>query len=161
MNHHRRIALQESATSGPSQSSAQEHPRSAQRAILVFICVFGVVAGIVAALTVAVAVWLKLWKHDMSDKVPSSPASHVCETADCRYIAEWFGATLNHSVDPCDNFYEYVCGSSPNQEHALSAIQTRMGSIVDGGFVATHVPHKGPDGMAKSFRVVPVLHGSL
>ncbi|XP_075539873.1 uncharacterized protein LOC142574735 [Dermacentor variabilis] len=45
--------------------------------------------------------------------VPTPPTSRggVCTTFDCRYAAQWLRSKLDYSVDPCKDFYKFVCGS--------------------------------------------------
>ncbi|XP_043473981.1 membrane metallo-endopeptidase-like 1 [Leptopilina heterotoma] len=55
--------------------------------------------------------------------------SDVCHSAECYQIANDIWQSVNHSVNPCDNFHEYACGrfaSSnpiPKEESAWSTIQ--------------------------------------
>ncbi|XP_065289060.1 neprilysin-1-like isoform X2 [Dermacentor albipictus] len=44
---------------------------------------------------------------------PTLPTSRsgVCTTFDCRYAAQWLRSKLDYSVDPCKDFYKFVCGS--------------------------------------------------
>ncbi|KAH7956284.1 hypothetical protein HPB52_007878 [Rhipicephalus sanguineus] len=35
----------------------------------------------------------------------------VCTTSDCHFVSQWLRAKLDFTVDPCQDFYRYVCGS--------------------------------------------------
>ncbi|KAH6933916.1 hypothetical protein HPB50_018838 [Hyalomma asiaticum] len=39
------------------------------------------------------------------------PPQGVCMSAGCRFAAQWLLSTLNFNLDPCMDFYGYVCGS--------------------------------------------------
>ena len=37
-------------------------------------------------------------------------AAGVCQTSDCRKVAKYINASMDHSKDPCVDFFDYVCG---------------------------------------------------
>ena len=34
----------------------------------------------------------------------------ICQTEDCKKVAKYINASMNHSIDPCEDFFDYVCG---------------------------------------------------
>ncbi|KAH7959924.1 hypothetical protein HPB49_015055 [Dermacentor silvarum] len=45
--------------------------------------------------------------------VPPRPTSHseVCTSFLCRYAGQWLRSKIDHSANPCKDFYRFVCGS--------------------------------------------------
>ena len=41
---------------------------------------------------------------------PSTPESNVCRTKACRRVAKYIRNSMNTSKDPCNDFFDYVCG---------------------------------------------------
>ncbi|CAD6215640.1 GSCOCG00000452001-RA-CDS [Cotesia congregata] len=54
------------------------------------------------------------WLFDMEGRAEKK--STVCETANCKLIAKDFLESMNKSADPCEDFYEYVCGQWKNED---------------------------------------------
>ncbi|KAL1419012.1 hypothetical protein MTO96_025480 [Rhipicephalus appendiculatus] len=55
----------------------------------------------------------------------------TCHSADCLYVSEMIRAAVNTSVDPCHDFYQYVCGSYAEARTVdrLIALSIRTNSI--------------------------------
>ncbi|KAH9378385.1 hypothetical protein HPB48_009892 [Haemaphysalis longicornis] len=68
-------------------------------------------------------------KSSLASQSTKKPAmnSHACDTEDCLYMSEMLIAMLNFNVDPCEDFYQYVCGSGGAPEgNAFTAISKKI-----------------------------------
>ncbi|ODM92532.1 Neprilysin-21 [Orchesella cincta] len=45
---------------------------------------------------------------------------YICTSEDCGKAAEWLTETMNTAVNPCENFYEFVCGNDEELEDDLN-----------------------------------------
>ncbi|XP_008546803.1 neprilysin [Microplitis demolitor] len=51
------------------------------------------------------------WLFDIENNELDDEKSTVCDTDDCEALAKELLRGVNESVDPCENFYEFACGS--------------------------------------------------
>ena len=73
----------------------------------------GVVIAALLAVVIALAVVLgveRAEKVDRADKVDGA-SEDVCLTDGCIQLSAQITASLNQSVDPCENFYQFSCGN--------------------------------------------------
>ncbi|KAH9379224.1 hypothetical protein HPB48_017696 [Haemaphysalis longicornis] len=68
--------------------------------------VFALLAAVFVSFIVALPL-LVYWLQP----TPSGPKVAVCETDICQEFGSTLKASINTSLDPCDNFYYFVCGS--------------------------------------------------
>ncbi|XP_075539841.1 uncharacterized protein LOC142574697 [Dermacentor variabilis] len=90
-------------------------------ASLLFVCLIGVVAGVLTAGLVSVLTVLLNSPVSFTSAVINESAANppACTTKDCSVLAQWLRVKLDHNVDPCHDFYEFVCDDYKG-EHIIS-----------------------------------------
>ncbi|XP_055544636.1 neprilysin-4-like [Wyeomyia smithii] len=58
-----------------------------------------------------VFVWMLLVSSVACDAIPHGTAPEVCHTMECLRAAAAFKQSMDLAVDPCEDFYSYVCGN--------------------------------------------------
>ncbi|CAL8086026.1 unnamed protein product [Orchesella dallaii] len=51
---------------------------------------------------------------------PSNKNPYMCTSPDCKKAAKWMIETMDKKVDPCENFYEFVCGNDAELHNDLN-----------------------------------------
>ncbi|RWS00148.1 uncharacterized protein B4U79_18707 [Dinothrombium tinctorium] len=67
-------------------------------------------------------------------QLPKLKEAYTCNTDDCVGIAETIYSNLDTTVDPCNDFYKYVCGNWPkNHPRTEELPQPRTFSLLSQG----------------------------
>nr|XP_054930317.1 neprilysin-21-like [Dermacentor andersoni] len=102
---------QSSTTAGESNRSSQKEDRVHGRRFVVsllFLCLIGVVPGALASGLVTVL--FSPSKSAVSPPTKNSTAKPLaCTTSDCNDLAQWLRVKIDQNVDPCHDFYQFVC----------------------------------------------------
>ncbi|KAL1435306.1 hypothetical protein MTO96_011218 [Rhipicephalus appendiculatus] len=83
-----------------------------------FVQLLATIIGIIVSIVILVTIIITAYKEDHSAK--------TCNTFDCLVHANLLKASVNSSVDPCDNFSAYVCSSWVPKKAAF-----RLYSVMD------------------------------
>ncbi|XP_065301390.2 membrane metallo-endopeptidase-like 1 isoform X3 [Dermacentor albipictus] len=79
------------------------------------------------------------------------PDSLVCHSDDCEYMSEKLRATMNFSIDPCDDFYQYVCGTIDEPDDLpFRLIRNAVEPTVVSHFYTESVPPKNQTAWQKA-----------
>ncbi|XP_018346007.1 PREDICTED: membrane metallo-endopeptidase-like 1 [Trachymyrmex septentrionalis] len=55
------------------------------------------------------------WLFGISENTNMKEKRAVCESEECKKMADFILGGMNRSVNPCDDFYEYACGKWPEK----------------------------------------------
>ncbi|XP_049520757.1 uncharacterized protein LOC119444926 [Dermacentor silvarum] len=137
--------------SGESDASSQNEDRVDGRrfmASLLSLCLIGVVAG---ALTAGLLTALLFYSP--SSVFPSTNDSTAdplaCTTNDCKYLAQWLRVKIDRKVDPCHDFYKFVCDDYKDY-NSLNKVTFEVMRIAQSAAHATTVPATGQTAWQKA-----------
>ncbi|XP_077520167.1 neprilysin-1-like [Amblyomma americanum] len=83
-----------------------------------------------------------------NERAAGTPKGRPCYTAGCRRLAHFLQSYINRSIDPCDDFYGYVCSKSAYTNTFKKVKNTTMDSLVSLLHTST-VPEQGQSAMQK------------
>ncbi|XP_075540051.1 membrane metallo-endopeptidase-like 1 [Dermacentor variabilis] len=167
-----------SASATSSQGPPSAEPGALSAGWIATICFLGLTPGLVVSVLVALllrteqqaqlppdttarkALTLSTVRLDLGSSSPTStkainastqPDSLVCHSDDCEYMSEKLRATLNFSIDPCDDFYQYVCGTIDEPEDLpFRLIRNAVEPTVVSQFYTESVPPKNQTAWQKA-----------
>ncbi|XP_070389916.1 neprilysin-2-like isoform X3 [Dermacentor albipictus] len=155
-------ASQSAATAGDSNKSSQkEDPDDDRRymASLLFLCLIGVVpgalaSGLVTALLIASRSTVSAPENGVSPPTNGSTANPlVCNTNDCKLLAQWLRVKVDQTVDPCDDFYQFVCDDYKRLD-LLSKTQLDVEQISIYAAYTSNVPATGQTAWQKAMALI-------
>ncbi|KAL1481162.1 hypothetical protein MTO96_050407, partial [Rhipicephalus appendiculatus] len=89
--------------------------------------------------------------HVPTTVTPSGANGSVCTTEQCHFAAQWLRQKLDAKVDPCEDFYSYVCGTFkwPGPD-VFAEVHKSMKSIIIGAAYAARIPATGQSAWQKA-----------
>ncbi|XP_054930332.1 uncharacterized protein [Dermacentor andersoni] len=147
---------------GESSKSSQKEDRDDDRRYMVsllFLCLIGVVpgalaSGLVTALLIASQPTVPAPKNGVSPPTNGSTANPlVCNTNDCKLLAQWLRVKVDQTVDPCDDFYQFVCDDYKRLP-LLTKTQFDVEQISRYAAYASNVPATGQTAWQKAVALI-------
>ncbi|XP_070389915.1 endothelin-converting enzyme 1-like isoform X2 [Dermacentor albipictus] len=128
-------------------------------ASLLFLCLIGVVpgalaSGLVTALLIASRSTVSAPENGVSPPTNGSTANPlVCNTNDCKLLAQWLRVKVDQTVDPCDDFYQFVCDDYKRLD-LLSKTQLDVEQISIYAAYTSNVPATGQTAWQKAMALI-------
>ncbi|XP_064469392.1 neprilysin-1-like [Ornithodoros turicata] len=136
---------------GRTEETTRQETRD-QVWLLVAAWVTAAVCGALAGVTAGGVVYLLGSSDTTEPPTMTSPRAYkVCTTPGCRFVAESLILALNKSINPCDDFYGFVCSRYQGRyERTLVALQFETWSFMTALLESEPVPQRGQTAMQKA-----------